>query len=42
MAMGIAIPDVGGWANGMAVVKTGKMARTKACEKYISDWGTFL
>jgi hypothetical protein len=36
--MGIAIPrEVGSWASGMAAVRKGRMARTKECEKYMSD-----
>jgi hypothetical protein len=38
LAMGMAMPrDVGGWARGMAAVRRGRMARTKECEKCMSD-----
>lgn len=39
LEMGIAIPrDVGGPASGLAAVKDKRMAKTKECEKSISDW----
>ena len=38
LAMGIAIPrEAGGWASGMAEVRKGRMAKTKECEKYMTE-----
>jgi hypothetical protein len=38
LAMGMAIPrDAGGWASGVAMIRKGRMARKKECERYISD-----
>src|SRR5216683_2804614 len=38
LAMGIAIPrEAGGWASGMAAVRKGRMAKTKECERYITE-----
>jgi hypothetical protein len=40
--MGIAIPrGVGGPASGLATVKEERMAKTKVCEKNISEWNQF-
>jgi len=39
LVMGMAIPrEAGGWACGRAAVRKGRMARTKECEKCMSDW----
>jgi hypothetical protein len=41
--MGIAIPrGVEDWANGMAVVRKGRKAKTKECEKYITAWNRLV
>ena len=38
LAMGIAIPrEAGDWDSGMAAVRKGRMAKTKECEKYMTE-----